>query len=72
VSFRAKYRGECIDCDDPIEVGNLVEFDDDRNLRHVLCEDDRDFRTGRPLPVCPRCFCTIPVSGVCGVCEPED
>ena len=69
MSFIAKYHGTCRDCDDPIRPGEEIEMDDERNVLHVNCPDDTHGLTGKPLAVCPRCFCTIPVSGVCGVCE---
>lgn len=62
--FTAKYRGECRDCDEGIHPGEQVEFDDDRNLLHVICPDDMGIG-GVPRPVCPHCFCTIPTSGRC-------
>ena len=74
MSFVAKWRGECIDCDDPILPGQRVEFDDDRNLRHIMCEDHSmlapDGSGNRvPLPLCPRCFTEMSRTGVCGFCD---
>lgn len=73
MSFVAKYRGECIDCDDPILPGERVEFDDDRNLRHVLCEAHSTFSGDGlrrvPLPLCPKCFTEMSRTGVCGYCD---
>lgn len=69
MSFKAKYRGSCEQCDDPIVPNQDVEYDFVGNLMHVICPESIDQRTGKPLQVCPICFCEIPVSGVCGVCE---
>lgn len=55
MSFRAKYPGDCRNCDEGIVRGQEVEYDDDRNLVHVLCPEDGI--NGAPLPVCPYCFC---------------
>ena len=71
MAFAAKWPGDCMDCDEGIHVGERVEFDDDRNLRHVLCPDDTDVH-GNPKPVCPRCFLVMVRSGggwVCGSCD---
>lgn len=76
MAFNAKYRGECIDCDDGIHPGELVEFNDDRDLHHVLCSQDatvgENFRRV-PRPVCGRCFCVMVSDGVggwfCGSCD---
>lgn len=64
MSFRAKWPTECMNCDDGIHVNQEVEFDDDRNLQHVICPEDLGLG-GKPRPVCPHCFCVIPTSGVC-------
>lgn len=64
MSFLAQYPGDCRDCDDPILKGQEVEFDDDRNLLHVICPESIGLG-GKPRPVCPACFCEIPFSGVC-------
>ena len=69
MSFTAKYRGTCRDCDDPIHPGQEVEMDDERNVFHVPVCPESLSAWGAPRPVCPRCFCEIPTSGVCGVCE---
>lgn len=66
MSFRAKYRGECVLCGDDVVPGQLIEFNDGRETQHVLCPDES--AGGKPLPVCPRCFCVLPVTGECGVC----
>lgn len=70
MAFNAKWRGDCMDCDDPILPGQRVEFDDDRNLRHENCPDS--LFGGKPKPVCPRCFLEmLPRGGgwECGYCD---
>ena len=67
MSFTAKYRGDCRDCDEGIRPGETVEFDDDRNVLHVVCPD-RAGLEGKPRPVCPRCFMELPYSNECGTC----
>jgi hypothetical protein len=70
MAFAAKWPGDCRDCDDGIQRGELVEFDDDRNLLHVLCPES--LRGGKPKPVCPGCFLELPVTGRCQECFPDD
>ena len=53
MSFTAKYKGTCANCDEAIEPGQEVDYDDDDALVHVKCPT-----TVTPLgSVCPRCFC---------------
>lgn len=70
MSFTAKYRSPCAndDCEDGVLPGQEVEWAADHRVIHVVCPEDRDI-SGKPLPICPRCFLAIPVSGVCGVCD---
>lgn len=70
MSFRARYKSPCRDCDEGIQPNELIELDDDRTPYHVVCPEDQRM-DGKPAPVCPRCFMVIPVSGICGTCEPE-
>lgn len=51
MAFLAKYRGECADCGQSIEVGNEVFYAGD--LVHVTCPIDR-------VVICDRCFLTKP------------
>lgn len=67
MSFTAKWRGDCRDCDDGIFPGEHVEFDDERNLLHVVCPES--LRGGQPKPVCPSCFLELPTTGVCSCRE---
>jgi hypothetical protein len=72
VSFSAKWSsGSCADCGDDILKGQLVEFNDDRELMHVLCPDDMAL-DGKPKPVCPRFFMQLPATGKCDECFPDD
>lgn len=64
MSFQAKYKGACADCDDPVYVGQEVEYSGDRFIVHVVCPVDA-YDTGIPRPVCPHCFMVLPVTGVC-------
>lgn len=64
MAFTAKYRGVCRDCDDPINVGDWVEFDDDRNLLHQVCPEVRGLE-GKPRRTCEYCFLTLPSVGPC-------
>lgn len=64
MSFTAKYRSACRDCDEGIQPGETIELDDDREPYHVVCPDDRAL-DGKPRPVCPHCFLTLPSTGVC-------
>lgn len=63
MSFTAKYRGDCRDCDDPILPGQEVEYDFDRVLMHVTCPES--LHLGGPRPLCPVCFMELPVTGLC-------
>ena len=67
MSFRAKYPGVCAICDD-----QLVEYNDDEELSHVLCPEDMSSLTGKPRPVCPSCFVQLPLTGKCDECFPDD
>lgn len=71
MSFEAKWSsGSCVLCDDDILKGQLVEFNDDRDLMHVMCPENLSL--GKPKPVCPRCFIQLPVTGKCDECFPDD
>lgn len=68
MAFTAKYRSACRDCTDGIQPGETIELDDDREPYHVVCPDDTfslGENRGKPRPVCPHCFLTLPVTGVC-------
>lgn len=71
MAFQAKYPGRCRDCDDPITVGDWVEFDDDRNLLHQVCPEEGVLVNNHraPRPLCPRCFLTLPRVGPCECSE---
>lgn len=72
MSFTARYPGsECVVCEEPIYVGQHVEFNDNRELMHVLCPTS--ISSGKPRPVCPRCFLEMvgdDAGGwMCGYCD---
>lgn len=52
MAFKAKYRGDCILCDEPVIPGQLVEFNWDRELQHVTCPENRHTE---PRPICNSC-----------------
>lgn len=70
MTFQAKYRGVCESCDDPIHVGQEVEYTYNSRLVHVICPESLD-ALGKPRPICPRCFMELPNTGECGTCDPE-
>jgi len=37
VSFTARYRSECDECEDPIEPGDLIRSTGERTYAHVCC-----------------------------------
>lgn len=65
MSFTAKFPGECDDCDEPIEIGQVCEFQGNRVV-HAFCPPPR---AQGWVKVCSECFTEIPVSGICGVCD---
>lgn len=65
MSFTARFRGACRDCDDDILPGQEVEYDFDRVLMHVVCPDSLQAATGQPRPLCPHCFLELPTVGEC-------
>lgn len=65
-TFAARYPGRCAACDDPIEVGDLLTYDEDNEVVHANgCDQPR--RPERPTKVCPICNLAMPLTGVC--CE---
>jgi hypothetical protein len=56
MAFQAKYIGHCAaDCGNPIQVGDLVTYEDDQ-IVHEGCLP----KTERPRELCPRCFMEKP------------
>lgn len=49
-SFEARYRGECDECGQPIEVGDRIRPTGERTYAHVQCPDDQAVSTRRPTP----------------------
>lgn len=55
--FAARFHGRCADCEEPIEPGDRVAFDEDNELICAGCvwgEPRRPARA-RPEKVCPGC-----------------
>jgi hypothetical protein len=57
MAFIAKYVGECPDCDNPIRVGEYVEFNFHDELVHADCVASHP---NRAYEVCDQCFLTKP------------
>lgn len=55
MSFTARYRGDCADCDEGISPGDEVDYGADDELRHVDCEDLVITAPPTP-PLCGDCF----------------
>ena len=59
MTFYAKFPGSCVNCDDPIVVGQEIERTADWGYTHVVCPEDSTVDPygykSVPLPVCPRC-----------------
>lgn len=66
MSFRAKYPGRCLECAGDIDEGDLLDYDADRRVVHILCVDGDPLDLARDI--CPDCYIELPVAGVCGVC----
>lgn len=63
MSFNAKFRGACSECDDPILPGQEVEYTTDDDLVHVICpEDDNGTGGTTSRPVCDSCWTELPLS----------
>ena len=63
MSFTARYRGWCADCDSDIEPGQEVTYrptgraGEADDLIHVKCPEQLDDDDKAKLnPLCPRCF----------------
>lgn len=66
MAFEVKWRTVCESCDEDILQGQEAEYTAARRLVHAnFCPVDLDALTGKPRPVCPQCFLTLPVSGDC-------
>lgn len=65
--FPAKYPGTCVNCDDPIEVGDTLRWDDEYAV-HAACRSAEEQRIARQGAVCPKCFLEVALNGECG-CE---
>lgn len=65
--FEAKYPGRCVNCDGPIDVGDILRWDDEYAV-HVACQSAEEKRVTRERPACPECWQEVAVNGECG-CE---
>lgn len=61
--FQAKFPGRCPDCGGDLDPGDMVTYNSEGKVAHVLCGGSIEDSITRP--VCPSCFCEVPVSGVC-------
>jgi hypothetical protein len=55
MSFQAKYPGRCGSCDERIDVGDEVRYDDDE-LVHDRCKALAADEQGDLTKVCPDCW----------------
>ncbi len=69
MSFTAKYRTKCAECEDPINPGEEAEYDTDGDVVHVFCPEDASATNRTQRPVCPDCWQELPANGICGVCD---
>ena len=55
MSFKAKYKGRCgsDECEDPIEVGDDVVYEEEKVLVHTRCLFSVSVPSG--IPVCKEC-----------------
>lgn len=61
MSFIAKYRGTCGQCEGAIWPGDEVTWPMDGDIQHVRCEPQPDDQIGtRPADVCTTCWLTKP------------
>lgn len=59
MSFISRYRGHCDECENAIEVGEDAFYDQNNELRHVQCPQER------PVAICATCNMAKP-------CECDD
>lgn len=73
MTFRAKYPGRCAECDGDIEIEDHLDWNRDESVAvHAECARAPRQSQIKPRETCPRCFMEIPVSNVCGTCDPAD
>jgi len=60
MAFEAKYRSECTNCSEYVEVGDWVQFEGN-HVEHVECEPEP-----AQTATCGECFMQVSVSGACG------
>lgn len=59
-TFKARYRSACTQCPDPIEVGEVVTYDDDQLTAHATCVIEALPLTGRKVEICGECHMQKP------------
>jgi len=71
-----QHRGSCYDCETPVSVGDLVEYNDFRHLAHVSCPGATRVLTNghlAPPPTCSMCCLKMAPDGLgsfhCEVCD---
>lgn len=64
--FIARYVSECVACLSPIKPGDEAHYGLDNQVEHADCPDPLE---APAQGVCEGCWLTLPVSGLCGVCE---
>lgn len=61
IPFKARYFGRCAACDEQINPGESVEYDDDDELVHRECRWVVPVTAGdKRAPVCTTCWLTKP------------
>lgn len=53
MSFAARYRSDCVECDEPIRAGDIVEYDELDYVRHTQCPNLSPSR----YDPCLTCYC---------------
>lgn len=61
-TFRARYPGRCVECDDDIEVGDLLRYDEDGHAVHASHTDGASpvWVRRKTDVICPACHLTLP------------
>lgn len=62
MSFTARYKGVCAECDSPIRPGDEIEYDSDDLVIHVDCQDQEITRRleYKKQDVCTICWLIRP------------
>lgn len=60
MSFEARYRSDCVECDEPIRPGDTIEYDELDYPRHVECPTrHQDTFNACPVCNCDPCWCSL-------------